>query len=204
MDLDAQKQALRRKMSHLCNRVTVEQAAAVGAAGGAAIAATEEFERAAAVALFASRSDEPSTAPLFDLALSAGKTALLPRCTDAGTLTFFRVESWEDLRPGSYGVLEPGPALRPATLGQTDLVLVPGVAFDRCGGRLGRGRGYYDRTFPVGDAGGAVLFGMAFAFQMVDWIPAGRLDRRVDAVVTEEGVLRVARPRSRVGRGTDR
>jgi 5-formyltetrahydrofolate cyclo-ligase len=101
------------------------------------------------------------------------------------------VGTWEDLVPGRYGVLEPAPEREPIALSELQLVMVPGVAFDAEGRRLGRGGGYYDRTFPVG-AAGPVLVGLAFAFQLVEAVPAGPLDRRVDAVVTEQAIIRVA------------
>ena len=87
-------------------------------------------------------------------------------------------------------MLEPpsGAAVRPAA---GDVVVVPGVAFDRAGGRLGRGRGYYDRAFPVGEADAPRLVGFAYAVQLVEHVPCDSRDRRVDAIVTEEGVHRV-------------
>ena len=90
-----------------------------------------------------------------------------------------------DLRPGVWGIAEPDPArCPPATLGAIAFALVPGVAFDRHGGRLGHGAGYYDRllgTWPAPPP----LVAAAFGVQVVDEVPMGPGDRRVDRVVTD-------------------
>lgn len=89
------------------------------------------------------------------------------------------------------GPWEP-PAIAPALpLEAQDVVLVPGLGFDRHGGRIGRGGGCYDRTFPPG-VRGPTLVALAFAWQVIDRVPAGPHDRRMDAIVTEYGMIRVA------------
>ncbi len=70
---------------------------------------------------------------------------------------------------------------------------MPGVAFDRRGRRLGRGGGHYDRVFPPATAA-PLLLGVAFSFQLVDAVPVGPADRRVDGIVTELGIVRTAIP----------
>jgi 5-formyltetrahydrofolate cyclo-ligase len=97
---------------------------------------------------------------------------------------------WEALRPGAYGVLEPPADSAAIPLGAGDLVLVPGVAFDAAGYRLGRGKGYYDRSFarPRGGAEHPLLLGVGYEFQVVAVVPHGVRDRRLDAVVTERAV----------------
>jgi 5,10-methenyltetrahydrofolate synthetase len=81
----------------------------------------------------------------------------------------------------------PPPELEELEPPQIDLALLPGVAFDLVGGRLGRGRAYYDRAFPIG-APAPVLVGVGFAFQLVDRVPLGEYDRLLDGVVTEQGL----------------
>ncbi len=73
-------------------------------------------------------------------------------------------------------------------------MLVPGVAFDRSGHRLGRGAGYWDRTIPAPRPGGPVVVGVGFAWQLIEEVPHGLGDRRMDAVLTEAGWHRVPRP----------
>jgi 5-formyltetrahydrofolate cyclo-ligase len=74
------------------------------------------------------------------------------------------------------------------------VVIVPGLAFDAAGRRLGRGAGHYDRAFPAGRQGAPLLVGVGYAFQLVDEVPAGPHDRRMDVVVTEEREVRVLLP----------
>jgi 5-formyltetrahydrofolate cyclo-ligase len=152
-------------------------------------AALPEAREARAVGLYAGLPDELPTRPLFEAVRDARKTALLPRCLDDDRLAFVAVERWGDLVPGRHGV--PEPEGEPETLGPEDVVAVPGVAFDAAGRRLGRGRAYYDRTFPPGAAGGPWLVGVGYAFQVVDRVPAAPHDRRVEAVLTERETLRM-------------
>ena len=97
----------------------------------------------------------------------------------------------ESLVPGRYGVREP-PATAPLeTLGPDVLALVPGVAFDTGGGRLGRGAGLWDRALT--DVRGAVIFGVGYELQIIDTVPRGAHDRPIDALLTEAGIRRFAR-----------
>ena len=88
---------------------------------------------------------------------------------------------------GRFGLLEPaGPRLGPGALAAADVVVVPALAVDRRGARLGRGRGYYDRALAHARPG-AVLVAVVFDDELVDALPAEPHDRRVSAVVTPSG-----------------
>jgi 5-formyltetrahydrofolate cyclo-ligase len=154
------------------------------------LASTAEFAAARAVALYAARASELPTRAAFAEAARQGKRTLFPRARIDGVLEFRRVRVWEDLRPGRYGVLEPTPEAPLEATAEMDLVLVPGLAFDSMGRRLGSGKGFYDRTFSAGHRG-PLLFGMAFSFQLVDEVPSEPTDRRMDAVLTEEEIVRI-------------
>jgi len=106
-------------------------------------------------------------------------------------LVFHRVDAWDELRPGRLGILEPAASAPVRTLGPHDVVLVPGVAFDQQGHRLGRGAGCYDAAFPPGAASPALLFGIAYEFQIVESVPHDSRDRRVDGIVTERTIRRI-------------
>lgn len=102
------------------------------------------------------------------------------------TLLHSLISNFDDLRPGTFGILEP-PAdrIHSIDISEIDLILVPGLAFDRSGNRLGYGGGYYDEFFKQSDA---LKIALCFDFQIVEKIPTRAEDERVDILVTENGV----------------
>jgi 5-formyltetrahydrofolate cyclo-ligase len=95
----------------------------------------------------------------------------------------------EDLDPGAYEIPEPrSGALRPIEASEIDLLIVPGVAFDLKGNRLGYGGGYYDRFFPLLRPQ-TPLVALAFELQIVSWVPVEEWDQQVHCIVTEERVI---------------
>lgn len=114
-----------------------------------------------------------------------------------GGLAFAACARWEELRPGRYGVCAPPPEAPDRPLGEGDLLLVPAVAFDRRGGRLGRGKGCYDRALAGAEAALAVAVG--YEFQLVETVPMEAHDRRVDALLTDRRWRRVAAEETEAG-----
>jgi 5-formyltetrahydrofolate cyclo-ligase len=183
------KHSLRAEMAARRRAVPAALRAAAGARVAAHVLATPEFAAALRVAAYAELPDEIPTDAVRAGLLAAGRTLLLPRMEAGRKIAFAPVTAETVLRSGRLGVLEP-PSTAPAMrLGARDLVLIPGVAFDRTGARLGRGGGWYDRSLPRGP-GAPRIFGLAYAFQLIDSVPCEPHDRRVDAVVTEEGIVR--------------
>ena len=182
------KRRLRQQMSQLRKDVAAADSARAGQAAAGTLMDLELVRRAERIALYAALPYEIPTRLLFDAVVEKNGAALLPRTADPLGLEFFAVECWEDLRPGAFGVLEPendGAAVR---LMPGDLVVVPGVAFDEDGYRLGHGKGYYDRAFAaeLGDA--PTLVGFGYEFQIVDAVPHDHRDRQMDAIVTDRKV----------------
>lgn len=170
-----------------------DRAEAAGRSVAERVAASAEFLGSPRVVLYAALADELPTRPLYELARAREKTLLWPRARPDGGLEFAPCPRWEDLIPERYGVLAPPPERGSVPLGPGDLLLVPGVAFDLQGGRLGRGGGHFDRALAeLGDAGTPV-FGIAFECQLVDRVPRERHDRTVAVVVTECRLHRVGK-----------
>jgi len=157
----------------------------------------EVARRAGCVAGFAAVRAEIDPAAALDEVRRRGGRVAYPRVADAERprLRFHVAESAE-LRAGRFGIPEPPASNEEVGLGQIDLLIVPGVAFDAEGRRLGFGGGYYDEllgTRPSGAAAaGPVVVGLAYDFQIVDACPAEPHDQMIDGVVTEARVIRSA------------
>ncbi|MGH8127958.1 MAG: 5-formyltetrahydrofolate cyclo-ligase [Gammaproteobacteria bacterium] len=156
------------------------------------LAASAPFLTAECVAAYVALDSELDPVPLIDAAFEAGKTVYLPRVLDAQRMEFVRWQAGEPLQPNRFGIPEPTPdathILAPETL---DLVLVPLLAFDTKGNRLGFGAGFYDRTFAFKRDGRArpTLCGYAYTWQQTSSLPAAEWDVALDAVATERGTM---------------
>jgi len=179
------KRQLRGEMRELLGRVEAE---AWGASAGrlrAVVVAQEFWRRAKAVLLFSPIRGELDVRPLVAEALASGRVVALPRFDPAtGEYLPARVDDPRDLRvAGPFGVLEP-PAEGPVVAwGLLDAALVPGLAFDYSGNRLGRGKGFYDKMLRhmAGTRCGVCLEG-----QLVERLPAEAHDVPVQCVATPE------------------
>jgi 5-formyltetrahydrofolate cyclo-ligase len=165
----------------------VERASASSAVA-AALESLPAWRSARTVALYSAMGFEVDAAEVARRAHAAGKRLVWPRLAPAGPAMEFAACAISDLVAGPARALEP-PASAPAVpSAEIDLVVVPGVAFDPRGVRLGRGRGHYDATL-AGLRGRAFLVGLAFESQVVADVPSEPHDQRLDAVVTEARVL---------------
>jgi 5-formyltetrahydrofolate cyclo-ligase len=141
------------------------------------------FRNARSILFFASLSEEPDLWPLLNDVLATDKMVALP-CFDADNQKYHprRVKDIHvEILSGKYGIREPAPTCIAMPLDDLDLVLVPGVAFDSRGHRLGRGKGFYDQMLQ--DFKGKKV-GIAFAEQIVDAVPAETNDVKMDFVLT--------------------
>lgn len=183
-DVRDEKRALRRRI--LRDRDAAESAVRRGWSEAIAgrLMARPEMQRARTVHLFASFGSEVDTLPVVRRLLETGRRPVLPVVVrEAWTMEHAAISGLEDLVPGFKGILEPAgqcPRVAPAEI---DLVVVPGLAFDRSGGRLGYGGGFYDRFLAECPAPRVAL---AFSLQVVDAVPRDARDLPVDLVITEE------------------
>jgi 5-formyltetrahydrofolate cyclo-ligase len=184
----AEKGALRERA--LLVRAALDPAARESAsrAIAARLAALPAWKDAGTVALYAALGAEVDTAELARLAVAGGKRVAWPRTSSSGPGLSFASCPAAELVPGPARALEPPPDAPPVSLPSIDLFVVPGVAFDARGGRLGRGRGHYDAAL-ARIRPGALRVGLAFDEQVVERIPVEPHDVRVDAVVTPSCVL---------------
>lgn len=175
------KRALRANIRSCCASISAESLAEMSARAVAAIESLEEFRQASTVAVYWSLAAELTTHSLVRKYASL-KHIVLP-VVDGPTMHFAEVASdCSNLLEGAFGVMEPreGRVCEPSTI---DLMIVPGMAFDRGGHRLGHGKGYYDRYFEQYDG---PKIGLCFDFQLVEEVPCEPFDVAVDAVLTEK------------------
>jgi len=151
----------------------------------------EEYNAANTIMFYVDVRDEVRTRQALPAALASGKRIIVPYCVD-GELELFWLEDMNELELGMYRILEPKNELRlvaskrlqPTDL---DLIMVPGVAFDRNGGRTGHGKGYYDKLLQHARLN-APLIALSFECQLFEKIPAENHDIYMDKVVTEDAV----------------
>lgn len=148
------------------------------------------YQAAKTVMWYVDAGSEVRTRHTLPEALTHGKRVVVPWCVvETNTLELFHLEDMSELVEGAYKILEPKEELRrlPAKVvrpGELDLVMVPGTAFDPRGGRMGQGKGYYDRLL-AGARPDAPLVALAFDCQIFDEIPVAGHDVFMDQVLTE-------------------
>lgn len=185
-NIPALKKALRKNFSSLRKGLDSREAKRKSELAQAHILASHEWRHARAVALYAALPGEVETDLLLNAAWKSGKLLFLPKVLDAEKrlMRFFPCSGRSDLKKGAFGILEP-PVSDSGTLFQPDFMLVPGLAFDRRGYRLGYGGGFYD-TFLAAFIPAFPLAGFAFFLQIVNELPHDPWDVRMNAVCSEE------------------
>jgi 5-formyltetrahydrofolate cyclo-ligase len=176
------KTALRQRIRTMLGAMTAEDCRTLSTDLCGLLRLQPIWSNATSILCFAPLVDEPDIMPLLKNARIEGKVVALP-CFNSQTGCYSaRVVSCRSkLIPGRFGVLEPGAGCPPVPLNQLDLVLVPGIAFDLGGRRLGRGKGFYDRL--LAEVRGHKC-GVAFDTQIVAEVPVEPHDIRVYSILT--------------------
>ncbi len=182
------KRALRAEMLAARQRLPAAEREASSRAIAERVASLPAFAAARTLALYPAMGAEVDTAEIARRALTAGKRLAWPRFQPSALALSFAACLPEDLVPGPSGTRQPPPGAPAVPLAEIDCVLVPGVAFDPRGLRLGRGRGHYDATLSALPRR-ADRLGLAFEVQLVAEVPREAHDAPLDAVVTERRVV---------------
>jgi 5-formyltetrahydrofolate cyclo-ligase len=184
----AQKIALRDQVLTQRRRRSLLEVREAADAVARHLLATDEVRRAATVACYVSVGTEPGTGPLLEALGAAGRRVVVPVLLPDDDLDW--AVHTGDLLPARRGLLEPpGPRLGPEAVATADAVVVPGLAVDRAGMRLGRGGGSYDRALGRVSVGTFTCV-VVDDTEVVDRVPAEPHDRPVTAAVTPSGVIR--------------
>jgi 5-formyltetrahydrofolate cyclo-ligase len=187
-DPQARKAAIREQARK--NRVAQKDKDDLSRAICSRFMALPAYQAAKTVMWYVDAGSEVRTRHTLPEALTHGKRVVVPWCVvETNTLELFLLEDMSELVEGAYKILEPKDELRrlPAKLVQPeelDLVMVPGTAFDPRGGRMGQGKGYYDRLLARARPD-APLVALAFDCQIFDEIPVAAHDVFMDEVLTE-------------------
>ena len=146
----------------------------------------EAFAEASSVALYFPINGEVDTRGIFRKCVELEKKVFFPK-TRGSDLVFLRTRNIEELSPGTFLVPEPPEDAECARSDELDLVLVPGVAFDLSGNRIGYGKGFYDRFLK--DIPRHIRFGLAYRFQVLESVPSHETDVKTGRIITEDGAI---------------
>ncbi len=184
-----EKRILREEMNRKRNALTKGEAESKSEAIMRNLAKLAEYKKAKAVMFYASKGNEVGTEMPIRKSLGEGRLVLLPITNaEKGELEISEIKDYDsDLKKGAYGIMEPKQKTAVAE-DEIDAVIVPGIAFDMEGHRLGYGLGYYDKL--LHRLANAAKIGLAYDFQVVDNLPRESHDQPMDIVVTESRVIR--------------
>jgi len=187
-DMDG-KREIRRRILTLRNAMPRAEIAAASLEIVKKLREMEEIRRASTLMVFLSFGSEVHTDDLIRWGWGEGKRIVVPLCCpETRELMPCRIDGFDELEAGHYGIREPkADRLRVVSPGEIDAVLVPAVAYDRWGYRVGYGGGYYDRFLPK--VPHAARIGAAFACQIMPEVPTDRYDVQVERIATEEGII---------------
>ena len=142
-----------------------------------------QIQKADYVLMYHSLPDEVDTHSALDQLLAMGKKVLLPKVVSDTEMTIHEYTGQNSLKPSEpYGILEPTTSELSIINCQLSIAIVPGMAFDKQGHRLGRGKGYYDRF--LSQIPNIYKIGVCFPFQMLESIPSESTDVVMDEVIT--------------------
>jgi 5-formyltetrahydrofolate cyclo-ligase len=146
---------------------------------------TEEFQRAEVVGAYFAIDSEVMTELIIGRAKMLGKKIALPR-VEGYKIAFYELQLTNTLVKGRFGIMEPPPY---EPMDKIDMLVVPGIAFDKKGNRVGYGKGFYDRL--LANKRTKFSIGLAYSFQLVENLPYDLYDKRLDAIASEDGIHHV-------------
>lgn len=185
-EIKKEKDALREKYGELRRSLDPEIKAKRDAAICAAATSLVSFRHADTVLLFAPKADEIDIRAIAQEAWARGKEVAFPLCDPENrNMTYHIVSSFDELRPGTYGIMEPSPDSPIFDENRPAVCFIPALLFDAEGYRVGYGKGYYDR-FLHRFTGSKI--GLVYSDFLLSRVPRGRFDLSVDIMVTEKGV----------------
>ena len=145
------------------------------------------LQKAKKISLYLPINNEVETKNLINLLNNSGKEVYLPKFISDSSYSFTEFTAWDNLEKGPLGILQPVSFQKKSNF-DIDLAILPGVAFDKNGVRLGWGKGVFDRLLAKSQA---LRIGLAYDFQIVEDLPKDEHDLSMDIIVTEKEVIEV-------------
>jgi len=192
MMINEEKKEIRKNILAIRNALPQEKIESMSKIICDRFTSLDRVNRCSSLMIFLSFGSEVKADYIIRWAWKHEKRVMAPLCKP-GTrgLDIFAIETFDDVEPGYFGIREPKRALlQPAGKQEIDLVVVPAVAFDRRGYRIGYGGGYYDRFLADMDA---LKIGLAFSCQIIPEAPINKYDKAVDGIVTEDEYIKTVR-----------
>ena len=183
--IDMDKAHFRRLMHRQRLALTSREVSEMGNAVRRRLLGMDIYGQARCISSYISVKNEVDTHGLIQATLEGGKCIGVPLTGKGGQMRHCRIASLSELKPAAFGLLEPSPEAEEIQAEAFDLILVPGLAFDREGNRIGFGAGYYDRFLARTNA---PKVGLAYDSQILHHLPSDPHDIRMDFLVTETGV----------------
>ena len=202
-ELKKVKRTLRQKLLQKRKALTFAEVTGLSRLAQNHLLSSKLWAASKQILLYCPVNNEVSTDLLLQNALASQKTLLLPRCANGqeNRLELAICSNLAELKPGKFNIAEPDPLLCQAVEAweiTPDLIVLPALAFDAKGNRLGYGAGYYDRflagplfakSVATPQKKSPYLLGLAFAWQVLPALPAEALDKKMDAICTEQGFM---------------
>ena len=188
ISIEQEKDRLRRELRRARNALSPEWREGASRRITDNLLAWNQFISMEVIHSYLSWRSEVTTAELIKHIWGMGKKVVAPRVDILHhILEHFYIQEFNNVLSGAFGIPEPDPLhCKPARTKDLQLIIVPGVGFDRRGNRLGSGHGFYDHFLAQTSA---VRVGLAFSMQMIDHVPVGGHDQKMDFVVTEDELI---------------
>ena len=183
------KEQIRREILRIRNSLSENERVVNSNIISNKVGSTKEYRKSSSIGIYYPIGSEVNTIELIKYSLATKKTIGLPRIMDSNRILFFKIieNSFQDIKmtKGKYGILEN--SMSDFIIEKMDLLIIPGIAFDLQGNRIGHGKGYYDRFLSQRKAN--YIIGLAFENQIINKIPKTEYDIPVNVLFTEKRII---------------
>ena len=184
------KELLRKRIKSLLNDSSISLLEEKSSIIQSHLYSLPEYKNSSVVMFYVSTDKEVSTRAPIEKAISENKQIAIPFILKSKNIMLpCKITDFKDLNPGPLGILQPSKEkIQTVSLPSIDLIIVPGIAFDKKGNRVGRGKGFYDRFLKLANPKTPKI-ALAFSCQIAEQIPSKEYDIAMDKIITEDGVI---------------